>query len=74
MEIQLAFGVLSDPIEEQLEKQGLKFKNDKTKESIEKAIFAWQMLRMKGFLPDSEADKIAKRIMKEVEKSVMRID
>jgi hypothetical protein len=67
MEIKLAFGAMSDPIEKQLNEQGLTLGMAAPK--FERAADCIVYLRIHGYLTDSASDKARKKLMKEIIKA-----
>lgn len=62
----LLYGIISEPISEQLKKQNLKFNPDKISE-FEKEIEAINILRWgSGLLTDSMVDKILPKLHKKI--------
>lgn len=68
MEIDL--GIMAKPIEEQLRENGYRFKNPESAERHKKLIHGWNMVRIHGIATDSEADKMATRLIKKLEKDI----
>ncbi len=70
----MGFGILCAPIQDQLKEQGYILHNDnhhrkKTREQyMEDMRVAFNNLRVSGFLTESEADKVANRMIKYIAK------
>lgn len=67
--ISLVFGALTDPLEQQLSKQGYK---DTKIETHQKLSDSLSMLRIHGYIPDSQMDRIAKRLLKDIHKNLLK--
>lgn len=67
MELDLHFGSLADPLEEQLKAKGVTLKNIKKYDLCMKSI---STLYIHGYLTDSEREKVYKRFLKELEKDI----
>lgn len=72
-EIGIYFGALAEPIERQLEKQGLKTTPEHVKE-FNALNHARLTLLFGDCITDSENDKICKKILNKLKKSVKPID
>ena len=69
LEVGCAFGILCDPIKQQLEEQGFELL-EKDLERVEKAREHCNHLRMSTFLTESEANKVNTRMIKFIAKNV----
>lgn len=63
-ELSIAFGALSDPLEQQLQKQGLTLGMSAPK--FERAADSIVFLRIHGYLTDSAADSARKKLIKDI--------
>lgn len=72
MEIGFRHGALCDSYEKQANEQGFTL-GDKA-ELFEKIGNSYNMLRVHGYLTDSQADMVCKKIQKNLAKSVKRIN
>lgn len=72
MEIGFSHGVLCDSYEEQANKQGytLRFKA----KNFEQIKSSYNTLRINGYLTDSQADTICKKIQKRLVKNLIPLD
>lgn len=61
----LDLGAFAKPVEQQLEEQGYRFKNDKQVELYSKLIKSFNMVRF-HIATDGEADKMANRLIKKL--------
>lgn len=64
MEVGFYHGALSPEYEEQANKQG--FTLEEETEKFKKVKFAYNMLRIHGYITDSQADKIVQKIHKDL--------
>lgn len=71
MEIGFYHGALCDSYEKQANKQGFTL-GDKA-ELFEKIGYAYNLLRIHGYLTDSQANMICKKIQKNLVKSIKKI-
>lgn len=71
MKVGFYHGALSDSYEKQANEQGYTL-GDKA-EMFDKIAFSYNMLRIHGFLSDSEADKVCQRIQKNLVKSIKKM-
>jgi len=70
--MEIRFGALSPPLEKQVNKQGYTL-GDKV-EFFDKVSEAYITLRLGGFLTDSQADSICKKIARRMSKSCRRLE
>lgn len=70
--MEISFGVLSPPLEEQVNKQGYTL-GDKG-EYFDKVSDAYLTLRLGGFLSDSQCDSICKKITRRLAKSCQKLE
>lgn len=70
--MEISFGVLSPPLEEQLNKQGFTL-GDKA-EHFENASKAYITLRLGGFLSDSQCDSICRKITRRLAESCRKLE
>ncbi len=66
---QIHIGALADKLSVQLKKNNLKFNKGEIKH-FEKVINAYTQLRIPGYLTDSQADMVSKKIFKRIEKHI----
>lgn len=64
-DVVIHFGAFSD-ISDELAKNGLRFKDKETKAKWEKLTFSRIILRVNGFITDSESEKIINRFIKKL--------
>lgn len=67
--LKLSFGALANRLEDQLIKQGFDF-NQEEVEQFQQDIDAVIRLRIRGYIPDSQIDKMNKRLLKEIAASI----
>lgn len=72
-EIGLHFGAMCDPINDQLEKQGLRFKDPTAAERFEKMVQCVIGLLLQGILTDGEKHRAYRRIMIRIRDAVVEI-
>lgn len=65
MTITIEFGALSEPIAEQLKKQGINIP-EKDGERLEKIAYSIVLLHLHGIIPDSVRDSARKKLMKKI--------
>lgn len=65
----IALGAIAPPLHKQLEKQGFKYGKAKVK-VLEGDITAFNRLRIRGYLPDSVADKVSQRLFNAIKDHV----
>lgn len=70
MNIGFNFGALADSLQEQAKAQGFFLKREGFFQEAKHSI---NLLRINGFLSDSECDKAIKRLMKEITKNLSRL-
>jgi len=70
MELKLHFGTLAPPLDEQLAAQGLMDKEVKTHQKINDSMM---MLFIHGYVPDSQKDRMTKKLFNDIEKKVRPI-
>lgn len=70
--MEIRFGALSPPLEEQVNKQGFTL-GDKA-EFFDKVSEAYITLRLGGFLTDSQADSICRKITRRLAKSCRKLE
>lgn len=66
----LAMGALSDPIEEQLQRQGLTLGSADYAQRVERRATEISNLRIHGLLTEAESDRARKRLIKEIRPSI----
>lgn len=71
MEIGFHHGALGDSYEDQANEQGFTL-GDKA-ELFDKIGYAYNLLRVHGYLTDSQADMVCKKIQKDLVKSVKKM-
>ncbi len=71
MEVGFRHGALSDSYEKQANDQGFTL-GDKA-ELFEKIGFSYNLLRIHGYLTDSQADMVCKKIQKNLVKNLRRV-
>lgn len=69
-DLRIAFGCLSDPLEEQLKKQGYTDKKIEKHKLINDAIIR---LFLHGYLTDSQTRKMRDKLFKEIKKNIKEI-
>lgn len=69
-EMKLEFSIFAEPLADQLENQGFRFKSEKDEDRYEKLLHAWNLLRINGIQTDSESQKSGKRLMKVIQGSI----
>lgn len=72
MEVGFRHGALADSYEEQARQQGFTL-GDKA-DTFDKIAFAYNMLRIHGYLTDSQADSVCKKIQKNLVKSLKLLE
>lgn len=65
-EIGLHFGAMAKSVNEQLNEQGFTLPTKGLIEQYDKMMFAYNMLRIHSMLTQAEAEKVAKRILKNI--------
>lgn len=70
--IGFSHGALSDTYEKQANEQG--FTLGKKAEFFDEIAFAYNLLRIHGYLTDSQADMVCKKIQKNLVKNLQPID
>ena len=70
--IEFAHGALSDSYEKQANEQG--FTLGKEAELFDKIAFAYNLLRIHGYLTDSQADMVCNKIQKNLVKNLQPIN
>lgn len=73
-EIGLHFGAMADSVKEQLEKQGYTLPREALFDQYDKMMFAYNMLRIHSMLTQAEAEKVAKRILKNIAADAVQIE
>lgn len=71
MEIGFRHGVLCDSYEQQANEQGFTL-GDKAK-LFDKIGYAYNLLRIQGYLTDSQSDMVRKKIQKNLVKSIRKL-
>ena len=63
--VEIRFGALSN-INDELAKNGFRFKDEEAKEKWEKLTLSRTILRVNGFITDAESEKIISRFIKKL--------
>lgn len=75
-QLTLGFGVMCDPVEEQLSKQNFRYKdeiNPEARERIQSQVVTIKVLQIQGIIADSEFHKIANRYVKMLSELVVPV-
>jgi hypothetical protein len=64
--MKITLGALGDSLEEQFEKEGLEYCASIPLDFLQRCVDAISLLRIQGYLSDSEAVKARKRLIKDI--------
>ena len=74
MKVGIEYGVWGDPLQEQLEKQGYKFKNENAEKLFPEINKSVSLLHIHGLITDTEWKKILNRTHKKLEQSIVKVE